>query len=114
MAFPYVPLTELDAVNIMLEVIGEMPVNALPAEGVADALIAEKLLHNKSREVQNHKLQCGSESDVTLTPDGSSHILIPANALFVDPVSESENYVWRETSFTTGPSTPTSLLSRCR
>ena len=95
MALSFVPLTELDAVNIMLEVIGEMPVNQLPAEGVADALIAQQLLHNRSRAVQSLKLNCNSEADVELSPDGDGHIIIPTNAIFIDPVLTADNYVWR-------------------
>jgi len=99
MALTYTPLTELEAVNIMLEVIGEQPVNSLPADGVADALVAETLLHHTSREVQSLKLNCNTEEKFKISPDVNGYINIPEAVLICEPYYRGYgyNYVQRGT-----------------
>jgi hypothetical protein len=77
-------LTELEAVNIMLESIGEMAVNTLDDDAISDASVARQILHNVSRQIQAQGLQCNSEKDYSLIKDENGNIYIPNNALQVD------------------------------
>ena len=45
--------TELEAINTMLSVIGESPVNTVDGSGVVDAVLARQILHEVSRHVQS-------------------------------------------------------------
>jgi len=91
----YLCLTELDAVNQMLEIIGEQPVNSLPANGVPDAMAAEILLFNTNREVQSMKLTSNTETNYPLTADNEGYIAVPPSALSVDCLYRNQDYVTR-------------------
>jgi len=96
MALEYVPLTELEAVNIMLEVIGELPVSSLEAAPtMSEANIARTLLHNISRDVQTHGLECNTDTDYELSLNEDSKIEIPTNALRVDATDRTKSIVIR-------------------
>jgi hypothetical protein len=88
-------MTELEAVNLMLAAVGEMPVNEIPATGVADALIAESMLHDTNREVQTLKLNCNTDEAVEMTPDVDGFIFIPTDAISFETTYRSEYYVER-------------------
>lgn len=94
------PMTELDAVNMMLISIGQTPVNTLAVSGIRDVAIASTILQNTSREVQNQGWSFNSESDYEMVPDGSDNIIVPTAAFFVDPVYATHNYVVRSNSGT--------------
>jgi hypothetical protein len=81
-------ITELQAVNMLLAAVGEDPVAALNT-GLPDAEAAQIKLAEISKDVQESGWQCNTEIEVTLTPDGSSHLVLPANTLRVD-VSDIE------------------------
>lgn len=83
MALDFVPMTELEAVNLMLQGIGEQPVTVLDGS-YSEASIAQTLLHQVSREVQSVGLNCNSEERYPLTPDVNGQIALPANTLKVD------------------------------
>lgn len=95
MALTYTPLSELDAVNAMLEVIGQQPVNTLETSGVTDATIARGILHNTSRAVQGLGLHCNTEYNYTLSPDVDGYVQLPSNTLKVDPSDRTQDYVLR-------------------
>jgi hypothetical protein len=95
MSITYKPITELEAINKMLMAIGEQPVNTIPVTGISEATIAQKMLHNTSREVQGKGLNCNTDSEYTLSPDSNGNIIIPANVLRIDPSDQSKDYVWR-------------------
>lgn len=95
MALSLVPMTELDAVNLMLESIGEAPVNTLTNNGFDEAYIARGMLHRASRNVQSKGLHCNSETDYPLTPDGSGYLIVPTNVLDIDAVYTSDDVVQR-------------------
>lgn len=78
---------DLEAVNIMLSVIGESPVNAIVGT-TADASIASNILKEVSREVQSRGWLSNTEWDVPLLRDTDGRIPLPANCLRVsiDPV----------------------------
>lgn len=82
---PLQPLTELDAVNIMLGVIGSQPVNTLELAGVSEVSIAHETLHQVSRQVQSIGFRFNTEENYTLQVDVDGYIYVPRNALKVDP-----------------------------
>jgi hypothetical protein len=83
MALVYAPTSEIEAVNNMLQSIGETPVNTLPTAGVTDASIARDVLHRINRQVQGMGLKFNSDYEVQYTPDIDGFINIPSNALRV-------------------------------
>jgi hypothetical protein len=77
--------TKLEAVNTMLSVIGEAPVNSLESTSkTSDVIMAEKLLNEVSREVQASGWHFNIEKDVEISPDSNNNILIPTSAARVD------------------------------
>jgi hypothetical protein len=76
-------MTELSAVNLLLEVIGESPVNSLTSSGLADVAIARRTLQQVSREVQSERWHFNTEQDVDLTPDIDGRIVVPVGTLWV-------------------------------
>lgn len=79
-------MTRLDAVNRMLEALGEDPVNSL-SSGLSDAESAERFLARVSKQVQMAGWHANTDRAVTLVPDAQSkNIMLPANTLKVDTV----------------------------
>jgi hypothetical protein len=90
------PQTKLDAVNMILWSIGETPVNSLDVSGIRDVAIAELKLDETTRRVLNKGWDFNTDDEWELAADGSGHVLIPANALRVDPMDRSKRYVVRD------------------
>lgn len=90
-----VPLTELDAVNVMLMSMGQSPVNVLTDTGIKDIEIAQLVLHNTSREIQDEGWAFNTDYAFDISPDGNDRILVPSNALSIDPVNRGEDFVQR-------------------
>lgn len=88
---PLSPSTELDAVNTMLSVIGEAPVNTLDVSGNAYIESAQGILREVSRDVQVKGWHFNTERDYTLSRDGNSKIPLPTNALQVSTSDEHYN-----------------------
>jgi hypothetical protein len=63
--------TKLQAINTMLSVVGEPPVNSLTTQR-ADSFIAQNILDEVSREVLTYGWQFNTEDNVTLSPDSST------------------------------------------
>ena len=63
--------TKLQALNTMLSVVGEPPVNSLSAQR-ADSLIAQTILDEVTREVLTYGWQFNTEDDVTMTPESNT------------------------------------------
>ena len=82
------PLTELEAINIMLSTIGEAPVSSLSADqSTVDVGIAQSVLREVSIQVQEEGWQFNTEINWPLTPvTGSGEIQIPANCIQIDTV----------------------------
>jgi len=95
MALTQTPITELDAVNVMLMSIGQSPVNALDSTGIKDVEIARLILHNTSREVQDEGWEWNTDYAYAITPDGNDRILVPSNCLSIDPTRNSDDWVQR-------------------
>jgi hypothetical protein len=84
---PLAPLTELEAANTMLSVIGEAPVSTLEDSGLVDVVTALRILRQVSLEVQGMVWHWNTEKNYRLTPSyPEGHLLVPANTLRVDPV----------------------------
>lgn len=91
MDFLLTPATELEAVNGMLSVIGESPVNTLEDSGHVDAITALRILRTTSREVQSQVWHWNTEKGYRLTPTvPEGHLSLPANTLRVDTVGASK------------------------
>lgn len=79
------PIDELSAVNNMLGVIGEQPVNTIDESGVSEAVNALIVLRDTSRNVQSIQLECNSEDNFTLALEAvTNKVKLPTNTLFVD------------------------------
>lgn len=88
MTLSLTPSNELSAVNSMLSVIGESPVNSLD-DGIVDAVVARQILSEVSREVQAHSWHWNTDKSFTLAlsfPEGFAYI--PENTLMVDTVGK--------------------------
>lgn len=78
-------LTKLEAVNILLDTIGETPVNSLTGTLTADVAKAKSTLEEVNKRVQNKGWHFNTKYDYTLTPDAiTNHIAIPVNVVKVD------------------------------
>lgn len=80
------PTSELEAINTILSVIGESPISTLSdISSVADAVTAQSILSEVSRQVQTKGWHFNTEKNFELSPDVySKEITIPTNALRVD------------------------------
>ena len=88
-------MTKLEAINEMLSVINEQPVNTLD-EGYVEANLANTILENVSTEIQsNRSWWFNSETEYTISPTIDNYIILPDNCLKVDGSSYTDNYVKR-------------------
>jgi hypothetical protein len=90
---PLQRLTKLEAVNTLLDAIGEAPISSLNNTGLIDAVKAETQLDDTSREVQLMGWHFNTLDNYSLAPDINGYIYIPTNAYKVDPCSVSVDYV---------------------
>ena len=82
---------KLEAVNVMLSVVGEAPVNSLKS-GLADAEAAERILNRINKEVQTEGWTFNTRRKYALTPDDTEKIVLPSNTLKVTCVDTSRDY----------------------
>lgn len=73
-----VPLTKLEAVNLMLDSIGEQPLSSLDGQQPIEASSAIRILDRVSREVQQRGRQFNTETNYTLMPSGGFYT-VPEN-----------------------------------
>lgn len=78
------PTTELEAVNIMLSIIGESPINSLDNEQIVDAVLARKILSEVMREVQSEGWHFNTEINYPLVPSVGGEINLPKNCINFD------------------------------
>jgi len=78
--------TKLEAVNIMISVIGESPVNTLGGTSVPVTVIQSvQVLDETSKAIQSEGWHFNTEYDYPLIPDAStSKITLPVNTLKID------------------------------
>lgn len=98
MATQITPTSELQAVNIMLSVVGEAPVNTLQGDTTVDVSIAKNLLDEASMSVQSMGWNFNTHYNFTVTLDNSNKIPLPANCVQADASSanRSSNLVIRD------------------
>lgn len=82
------PLTELEAINIMLSTIGESPINSLSAsQSTVDVGIAQSVLREVSIQVQEEGWQFNTEINWVLPlVAGTGELQIPLNCIQIDTV----------------------------
>lgn len=95
MTTPTAVMTKLDAVNQMLASIGQSPINTLTGTIPKDASKAVLALDTVLREVLTKGWSFNTDYEYELTPDVNDNILIPSNAMWVDPEYQSNDYVMR-------------------
>ncbi len=78
------PMSELDAINLMLRTIGEAPINTLSGTLTTDVTIAQDILQKTSHAVQSIGWQFNSECNYPLVPDVNGAITLPPNIVRVD------------------------------
>jgi len=78
--------TKLEAVNIIISVIGEAPVNTLTGVSLPISVLqAQSALDETSKAVQSEGWHCNTEHEYELVPDaGTGKIALPANTLRFD------------------------------
>tara|TARA_R100001377_G_scaffold84945_1_gene69715 strand:- start:1395 stop:1973 length:579 start_codon:yes stop_codon:yes gene_type:complete len=86
------PTTELEAVNTMLNTIGEAPVNTLINMTAIDAITALSILQNVSRAVQVEGWFFNTEYNYPMTLDINGQIPLPTNLLSIDSTDLSDAY----------------------
>lgn len=87
------PMTELDAVNLMLSLVGEAPISSLNVSGLADVAIARAILLEVSREVQERGWGFNIEHNVEYPLSVEGYIYIPPNILRIDLESDQDALV---------------------
>ena len=81
--FSTVPMTELDAVNLLLAAVGEAAVSSLETATTVDVTQAKNLISNINREVQQKGWHFNTEWDVVLSLDSDSRIPLGTSVLSV-------------------------------
>lgn len=76
--------TKLKAINTILSVIGEAPVNTLTNSNSTDVEIALSVMDEVLLELCSEEWHFNTDENYELSPDNSGIIAIPANALHVD------------------------------
>lgn len=78
------PTTELQAVNLMLESIGESPVSSLADAGLGDVAIAKDILGRANREVQAKGWHWNRDYEYSMARDVDSKIPVGSSILEID------------------------------
>jgi len=74
--------SELDAVNMMLSIAGEAPVNSIIGTGLGDVAVAVQCLTEASRMVQEKGWTFNTDYEYELVPDATTkQIVLPTNVL---------------------------------
>jgi len=82
-------MTELEAVNISLQTIGEMTLTtATNIVDVYEAKSALEILTETRRSVLTEGLNCNTDSDWTMTADATGYIAIPNNMLRLESTGD--------------------------
>ena len=90
-ALPSADAVKLEAVNEMLEAIGEYPVDALDTGGVSMAADAERVLDREDRRIQGDGWYENTEEEAELTPDVNDKVAITGTVLSIDTRDESDD-----------------------
>jgi hypothetical protein len=87
---------EMTAVNILLDIIGEMPVNHIEGSTNADVIRARRNIAEASRSIQVKGWHFNTNRNVTLTTADDGTISLPTNVLTFDATRPTDDYVVRE------------------
>lgn len=74
-------ITQLEAVNTIISVVGEAPLNSLANALTSDSAVALRLLTELARDVQTNGWAFNTDIDFVLARDGSNNIFVPDNLL---------------------------------
>lgn len=84
------PLTELKAVNLMLRVDGEAPVDTLDDSAFSEVATARAVLEEVARDEQTEGYAFNTDYNRQFTPDAlTGHIALPADTLWIKPTGYS-------------------------
>lgn len=85
--------SELDAINLMLEAVGETPIeeSQINSNTLTYVVKARSILTQVNREVQSVGWHFNTEHDYPLTRNADNQLVLPANTLRAD-TSKIENY----------------------
>lgn len=84
-------MTELEAVNIMLQSIGEAEVTTIEDETIEDAQMALSILRSVSREFQSVGWHFNTDYDYPIAVDVNLKLPYPVTAVHADPM-DTESY----------------------
>ena len=85
------PTTKLEAINELLEAIGEAPVNAVANTGLVEADLAAKRIDKISRQVQKIGWHWNTLKDYVLDIDSDGYINLPASTVEVDTTGRNKH-----------------------
>lgn len=77
------PTTELEAVNTIISIIGESPINSLTDERTHDITVAINILKEITVETQTEGWNWNTEDDYPLAPNLDQRIVLPSNTVRV-------------------------------
>ena len=77
------PMTELEAVNFVIETIGESPVNTVDDPGNIDAATARTFIRQVSRSTQNQGWFWNTDEAFPIVPNSNGELVLPKNTLRV-------------------------------
>lgn len=86
---------EMTAVNILLDIIGEMPVNHIEGSTNADVIRARRNIAEASRSIQVKGWHFNTTNKVTMTPDVDGIVWLPSNTVSFDATNPLEDLVVR-------------------
>ncbi len=78
------PLTELEAINVILATSTQAPISTLEDNQITDASLAANTLRATLVEVQTQGLTFNNETNYEISPDQNGYIILPRNTLKVD------------------------------
>ena len=85
MATQITPTTELQAVNTMLSVIGEAPVNSITGTTTVDVSVAKNILDETSLSIQSQGWNFNTNYEYkSLSLDSDNKIPLPSNCVKID------------------------------
>jgi hypothetical protein len=96
--FTTVPVSELEAVNMLLAAVGEAAVSSLETATTVDVTQAKNLISNINREVQQKGWHFNTEWDVVLSLDSDSRIPLGTTVLSIYSPSKLTTIRGREGS----------------
>ena len=89
------PLTELEAVNLLLETVGEQPCNSLLDTGITEIDMAVSLLKNTSRSLQMVGWSFNTDTKVQPTLNSANNVVLAANVLKASSSNPYKNLTQR-------------------